>query len=159
MAVTVTLAADINVYCEPNRVKITIPAGTAIIFPNAVQTFYQGTHNDGTNRNFATALCSAADQLVEAAGMQALIDNLSQFTPQTVAGVIYNVGFGPAAQATFSSANISPSASPSASPSTSTSASLSASASASTSASRSASLSASPSASRSASPSASPSAS
>lgn len=155
MSFDVTLGADITVSCGANKTRVTIPSGTVITFPDAVETSYAGTHNDGTNRNFATAACAAADMLTQVAGRAALTTNIAQFNSQVVGGVTYDVTFGPASQASFSSHLVSPSASPSASPSVSVSASFSASASAS----HSASISASPSVSVSASPSTSVSAS
>ena len=104
---------------------------------------------------------AAADMMKEAGGRAALEANESEFTPQTVDGITFNVSFGPDGQATFDSTAVSPSASPSASqsPSSSGSASPSASVSLSPSSSASASVSRSPSASPSVSASASPSAS
>ncbi len=163
MSVTITLQDDLVVTCNnPGGPRISIPSGTDITFPDAVETVHAGgRYRSGTfiNPNFATALCAAADMLKEAGGRAALAANVSEFTPQTVDGVVYNVTFGPDGEATFDSQDVSPSASPSVSPSSSVSSSRSASLSASTSASPSTSVSssrsASPSSSRSASPSAS----
>lgn len=159
MSVTITLQDDLTVTCNnPGGPRITIPSGTAITFPDAVQGTFTGYHYAGSsasyvNTNFATALCAAADFLREAGGRAALEVNESEFTPQTIDGVVYTVAFGPDGQAVFNSSGASVSASPSAS--------VSPSASASSSASRSPSLSPSstPSVSASRSPSASPSAS
>lgn len=167
MAQAITLQADLTVICNhPGGPRITIPSGTVITFPDAVGTTYTGSRWSGGSQsspNFATALCAAADMLAQAGGRAALEANESEFTPQTVGGVTYNVTFGPDGQATFDSVGVSPSASPSssgsASPSSSGSASPSSSGSASPSLSVSASPSASPSGSTSASPSASPSSS
>ena len=163
MSVTITLQADLTVTCNrPGGPRITIPSGTDITFPDAVGTTYTGIRTSGgsqVNTNFATALCAAADMLKEAGGRAALVANVSEFTPQTVDGVQYNVSFGPDGQATFDSVGASASASPSASSSASPSSSASASVSRSPSASPSASPSSSASASVSRSPSASPSAS
>lgn len=163
MSVDITLQADLTVTCvRPGGPRITIPSGTVLTFPDAVGTTYTGIRTSGgnpVNTNFATALCAAADFLREIGGRAALADNASEFTPQTIDGVQYNVSFGPDGQATFDSIAVSTSASPSTSPSSSGSASPSASPSSSGSASPSSSGSASPSASPSASVSASPSAS
>ena len=163
MSVDITLQADLTVTCvRPGGPRITIPSGTVLTFPDAVATTFTGSYKTGgvyVNRNFATALCAAADMLKEIGGRGALVDNASEFTPQTVDGISFNVSFGPDGQATFDSTAVSTSASPSASPSSSGSASPSASPSSSASASPSSSGSASPSASPSSSSSASPSAS
>lgn len=163
MSVDITLQADLTVTCvRPGGPRITIPSGTVLTFPDAVQTTFTGTYLTGgsqVNRNFATALCAAADMLKEIGGRAALAANASEFTPQTVDGITFNVSFGPDGEATFDSTAVSTSASPSASPSSSASASPSASPSGSASASPSGSASASPSASPSSSASASPSAS
>lgn len=163
MSVAITLQADLTVTCvRPGGPRITIPSGTVLTFPDAVATTFTGSYLSGGNRvsrNFATALCAAADMLKEIGGRAALVDNASEFTPQTVDGITFNVTFEPDGQATFDSQAVSTSASPSASPSSSGSASPSASPSSSRSASPSASVSASPSASPSSSASASPSAS
>ena len=163
MSVDITLQADLTVTCvRPGGPRITIPSGTVLTFPDAVGTTYTGIRTSGgsqVNTNFATALCAAADMLKEIGGRAALAANASEFTPQTVGGVTFNVSFGPDGQATFdsvgASASASPSSSGSASPSSSASASPSGSASASPSGSASSTPSASPSASSSASPSAS----
>lgn len=163
MSQAITLQADLTVTCNrPGGPRITIPSGTVITFPDAVETTFTGYYKTGgvyVNRNFATALCAAADMLKEVGGRAALAANASEFTPQTVDGITFNVSFGPDGQATFDSQAVSPSASPSASPSSSVSASPSSSASSSGSASPSSSGSASPSSSASSSTSASPSAS
>lgn len=161
MSVTITLQADLTIRCNnPGGPRITIPSGTDITFPDAVGTTYTGIRTSGgsqVNTNFATALCAAADMLKEAGGRAALLANVSEFTPQTIDGVQYNVTFGPDGQATFDSVAVSASASPSSSGSASPSSSASSSASRSPSASPSVSVSASPSASPSTSVSASPS--
>lgn len=163
MSVDITLQADLIVTANrPGGPRLSIPSGTVVTFPDAVGTTYTGIRTSGGNQvntNFATALCAAADMLKEIGGRAALAANTSEFTPQTVGGVTYNVSFGPDGQATFDSVGVSASASPSASGSASPSSSASASPSGSASASPSASASASPSASPSASSSASPSAS
>jgi hypothetical protein len=157
MSQAITLQADLTVTCNrPGGPRVTIPSGTVITFPDAVGTTYTGIRFSGgnpVNTNFATALCAAADFLKEIGGRAALEANESEFTPQTIDGVTFNVSFGPDGQATFDSVGVSPSASPSSSQSPSASPSSSSSASPSPSASPSASVSASP------SPSASPSAS
>lgn len=163
MAQAITLQADLTVTCNrPGGPRITIPSGTVITFPDAVGTTYTGIRYSGgnpVNTNFATALCAAADFLADAGGRAALEANESEFTPQTIDGVVFNVTFGPDGQAVFDSQDVSPSASPSSSGSASPSSSASASVSRSPSASPSASPSSSASASVSRSPSASPSAS
>lgn len=163
MSVTITLQADLTIRCQNGGPRITIPSGEDITFPDAVQTTLAGGRINGdgdfVNPNFATALCAAADMLIEAGGRSALAANESEFTPQVVDGVTYNVTFGVDGQATFDSQNVSPSASPSTSVSLSPSVSASLSPSASASRSPSVSVSLSPSVSVSRSPSASPSAS
>jgi len=163
MSAQITLQADLTVTCNrPGGPRITIPAGTVLTFPDAIDGIFNGVYPVGTSqrsKNFATALCAAADMLVDIGGRAALVANLTQFTPQTVGGQSFNVSFGPYGQATFDTSGISPSSSVSASPSSSGSASPSSSGSASPSSSRSASASSTPSASPSNSRSASPSAS
>lgn len=161
MSQAITLQADLTVRCNtPTGPRITIPSGTVITFPDAVATTYTGGYMSGpagsqtfTNVDFATALCAAADMLKEAGGREALLVNESEFTPQTIGAVTYDVSFGPDGQATFDSRGVSPSLSPSSSvsPSSSLSSSASLSVSLSPSASASRSVSRSPSASPSAS--------
>ncbi len=144
MSQAITLQANLTVTCNsPDGPRITIPSGTVITFPDAVATQFSGGYIDGNGnfvgRNFATALCAAADMLKQAGGRAALEANKTEFDNQTIDGVDYYVTFGPDGQAHFDSQNVSPSASPSASPSTSVSASPSSSVSSSRSASPSAS--------------------
>jgi hypothetical protein len=99
MSQTVTLAADLTVTTKVRNgeVRITIPSGTVITFPDAVAT-----------DSFHTSLDAAADFLAQLS-RGALLANLAQFTRQVViSGVAYNLTYGADGQATYTNVGAPP---------------------------------------------------